>query len=483
MISSLTAVLAACGDDTGDAPAGASSSENSSANEKEGTSAGATSAGNPDPYAQFPLHGLVTGLQLQVRRRPHHDSDVIGWLRLGNRVRTRRMAQRTANCGSGWHPIYPRGFACAGQGLEIDESPPDSELAAPPPNRNAALPYSYWYVKDGMTPEYHRAPSRSEQRRADQFAAHYMELLEQDPTRAAKYLAGELDEEPQKPAVVHRYLDRGFFVAGVGHKIRSQRRFVRTVRSRFVAQSRVIERTGSTFRGIVLDDATTLPIAWATREAHYRIRRDRDDGTRFVKDMELEPIARHTHVTNWQRRINADGTTMHALETEAGERYVRAWFLSVAEKRSRPRRIAEDEPWVHINLDQQTLVMYEGDRPVFATLISSGQEGFNTPTGLFVVQKKYVADTMANIGDGNDERYSIEDVPWAQYFDRSVALHGAFWHTRFGLQRSHGCVNLSPADAQFVFSFLWPHVPDGWLGVQPGNDRKARTSHVWVTAD
>lgn len=466
-------------------PASGSVSESSDGTEGTGAIA-SDSEGNAieDPLAAYPLHGLVTGLQLQVRRRPHPDSEIIGWLRIGNRVRTKGIAQRTEKCSSGWHAIYPKGFACKGQGLLIGDAPPESETETTPPDRSSALPYTYWYVKEDLTPEYHRKPSRGEQVRADRFAARYLELLEDNEDKAKRFRSEELvEDETTKPRVVHRFLDRGFFVAGVASEVRSGRRFIRTVRGRYVPQSRLIQRTGSEFHGVPLDGGESLPIVWARRTAHFRIRRERDDGVRFVKDMEREPIERHARIDGWLRQINEDGKEYHVLETEDGERYVREWFLSVAEARSKPRRVGDDEPWVHINLGRQTLVMYEGERPVFATLVSSGQAGFETPTGLFRIQKKYVADTMANIGDNNDDRYSIEDVPWAQYFDRSIAIHGAFWHTRFGLERSHGCVNLSPADARHVFSVLWPRVPDNWLGVQVAGPHAFPTSHVLVTED
>jgi hypothetical protein len=253
---------------------------------------------------------------------------------------------------------------------------------------------------------------------------------------------------------------------------------VRTVRGRFARKSQLIERTGSDFSGVELGGERSLPVAWAVRGAELRVRRDRADGTvAFVRDLETPPLERHTLVEGWQRRENLGGQVMHVLE---GDRYVREWFLSVAERIDRPREVAEDEPWVHVDLSQQTLVLYEGDTPVFATLVSSGQEGFTTRTGLFTIRRKYVADTMANIGDGNDERYSIEDVPWTQYFEGSLALHGAFWHDQFGLVRSHGCVNLAPRDAHRVFDALWPHVPEGWLGVTTEHGT-FRASHVLVT--
>ena len=51
--------------------------------------------------------------------------------------------------------------------------------------------------------------------------------------------------------------------------------------------------------------------------------------------------------------------------------------------------------------------------------------------------------------------------------DGAVALHGAFWHDGFGQRRSHGCVNLAPADAQFIFDFAPPELPTGWRSVNP----------------
>jgi hypothetical protein len=55
-----------------------------------------------------------------------------------------------------------------------------------------------------------------------------------------------------------------------------------------------------------------------------------------------------------------------------------------------------------------------------------------------------------------------------QYFAAGFALHTAYWHDVFGIARSHGCVNLSPIDAHWLFGFTDPPVPDGWHGVEAG---------------
>ena len=76
------------------------------------------------------------------------------------------------------------------------------------------------------------------------------------------------------------------------------------------------------------------------------------------------------------------------------------------------------------------------------------------------------------------EAYSIDDVPWTQYFSGSVALHGAFWHAGFGQVRSHGCVNLSPYDARWLFGFTAPALPPEWHAVSPTKGTPKGTSIV-----
>jgi lipoprotein-anchoring transpeptidase ErfK/SrfK len=50
------------------------------------------------------------------------------------------------------------------------------------------------------------------------------------------------------------------------------------------------------------------------------------------------------------------------------------------------------------------------------------------------------------------------------YFNEGYALHAAYWHDSFGKPRSHGCINLSPEDARWVFEWSEPQVPEAWHG-------------------
>jgi lipoprotein-anchoring transpeptidase ErfK/SrfK len=130
-----------------------------------------------------------------------------------------------------------------------------------------------------------------------------------------------------------------------------------------------------------------------------------------------------------------------------------------------------EEKWIDIDTTRQLLVAYEGKRPVFVTLVSSGkknladpEKNWTTPPGVYSIREKHVTATM----DGDvaaDGPYSIEDVPWVMYFQGSYALHAAFWHSAFGHPRSHGCVNMSPIDARELFFWTEPHLPRGWHGV------------------
>jgi len=422
---------------------------------------------------EYPMHGLVTGTQIKVRQKADPDATTVGWVRVGARLRLQSEPTKARNCSSGFYAVYPVGFVCAGEGVTVEAKPPASPIALTPPASDAPLPYQYYFVKEPKVPEYHRLPSRDEQRETRDFLARYDELFVKSPEKAAKLLKGELANELKPPLFIRRFLDRGFFIAGAGLEERASRKFVRAVRGSYVKQGSLEERKGSSFQGIEItpsrdavggvSQAASLPVAWAVREAQPFVVRPRDDGSlRLVPAEGHKPYARLTTVP-WIGRERVGDTLFHKLSDGF---YVKAWFLAVAEPIKRPKQIPADAPWVHVNLEQQTLVAYRGDTAVYATLVSSGLEGHDTPIGLFDIKQKYVANGMADLGpEAGDDRYSIDDVPWTQYFSGSIALHGAFWHERFGLQRSHGCVNLAPYDAHRVFNHTWPTVAEGWHGV------------------
>jgi lipoprotein-anchoring transpeptidase ErfK/SrfK len=144
--------------------------------------------------------------------------------------------------------------------------------------------------------------------------------------------------------------------------------------------------------------------------------------------------------------------------------------LHVVNVVARPDGVASKERWIDIDVSEQVLVAYEGDQPVYATLVSTGRPGqaVATPLGVFRVWVKLAYSDMDDLErDDLESNYAIERVPWVQYFEGANGLHAAFWHDDFGRRRSHGCVNLSPRDARFLFEFTSPRLPDGWQAIFP----------------
>ncbi len=115
--------------------------------------------------------------------------------------------------------------------------------------------------------------------------------------------------------------------------------------------------------------------------------------------------------------------------------------------------------WIEVNLFEQTLSVYDSDRLVFATLVSTGVDPFWTRPGIFHIYIKKPTETMSGATEADrSDYYYLEDVPWTMYFDEERALHGAYWHNMFGYQMSHGCVNLSVGDSHWLYN--WANVGD-----------------------
>ncbi|MFT3769565.1 MAG: L,D-transpeptidase [Minicystis sp.] len=130
--------------------------------------------------------------------------------------------------------------------------------------------------------------------------------------------------------------------------------------------------------------------------------------------------------------------------------------------------------WIDVSVLGGTMVAYENDKPVLATLISPGRGGIpeagkdpldtaSTPTGTFRVDGKFVTATM--VSSTNDLLVHTE-VQYVQNFHGPHALHAAYWHDVWGEKKSGGCVNLSPIDAKWLFEWGDPPVPKDWYGLR-----------------
>jgi lipoprotein-anchoring transpeptidase ErfK/SrfK len=119
--------------------------------------------------------------------------------------------------------------------------------------------------------------------------------------------------------------------------------------------------------------------------------------------------------------------------------------------------------WIEINLFEQTIAVYDNYELIFATLIASGLEPFWTQPGLFQIYKKLDSTPMRGAFEADhSDAYYLEDVPWTMYFDQARAIHGAYWRANLGFPQSHGCVNMSIGDAQWIY--FWAEIGD-WVYV------------------
>jgi hypothetical protein len=213
----------------------------------------------------------------------------------------------------------------------------------------------------------------------------------------------------------------------------------------YVQANRVSTFTPSTFVGVELANTPTQPFAWMI----FDMWPSAEAGVPAQKGAPL--LKRYTLVSILEEQPVGDRMWYRI----GPDMWLEQGNLGLVKPITRPAEIGPADQWIEINLYEQTLAAYQGDRMVYATLISSGLPYWQTQPGLFRVWLKVKQAKMSG-RDGHPDYYFLEDVPWTMYFNGQFALHGAYWHDRFGLRHSHGCVNLSPGDSLWLFNWVTP---------------------------
>jgi lipoprotein-anchoring transpeptidase ErfK/SrfK len=281
------------------------------------------------------------------------------------------------------------------------------------------------------------------------------------------------DLRKDKDDILEMRMMKGFYVAIDKTFQWDGRTWYKTTKGLVTPSANFWQTEGSDFHGVEIDgEKVRLPIGWVIggRETAptFEINTETDEvktkGTKKKFEMlQLEYMYRGVRGTDYFQMADGD--------------WVRDAHIRMTTPGKRPPEVGPNERWLDVDISEQTLVVFEGDRPVYATLISSGKESkvkaqdHSTPRGMWRVREKHVVSTMD--GDGSaagDLPYSIEDVPYIMYFHKSYATHGAFWHRNYGVQMSHGCVNLAPLDAKWIFYYADPPVPPGFHGTWSSDD-------------
>jgi lipoprotein-anchoring transpeptidase ErfK/SrfK len=456
------------------------------------TDGGSAPAADGDSEVLPPSVGLAAYFMTNVFAEPRFESKRIGWIRVGQKFEIGPRLPGDDKCRDGFHALTKsRGFVCAGKGIVVGRYPGTLRRGTMPAKRDALVPYDYGYVRADGTPLYRRAPTWAQVREieypeepdagpsdvgsasppAEPGAEGEGEAVPQPvspPPPTQEPVEEEEDEDEDEELDTHgglivRRMQEGFILSIDRQLGEWPNLLYRTIRGQWVNARKIHKMRPTTFRGVeIAREGPSMPVAFAAGRARARFERntkgrilqkgqvDRHFG--FVVAQEIE-----------ERRVR----WLQALDGS----FFRAQGLTIVRPATPPPDLAEGEKWIDVDIPHQTLVAYEGTRAVYATLVSSGSEsrGFATPPGSFRIKSKHVTFTMDGDMEG-DGAYSIEDVPYVMYYDLNYALHAAFWHSYFGRQRSHGCVNLSAADARWLFDWVEPALPEGWYGVWSTDD-------------
>ena len=103
--------------------------------------------------------------------------------------------------------------------------------------------------------------------------------------------------------------------------------------------------------------------------------------------------------------------------------------------------------WIEVNLSEQRVYAWEGDVLMNSFLVSTGTWATPTVTGTFKIWHKTPMQDMSG------PCYYLPDVPYVMYFYKDYGMHGTYWHNNFGTPMSHGCVNLTIPDSQWLYNF------------------------------
>ncbi|HET9955459.1 MAG TPA: L,D-transpeptidase [Polyangiaceae bacterium] len=336
--------------------------------------------------------------------------------------------QRGPGCEGLWLQVGPSAFVCE-SGVRLSKLAP-LRASEREPSLTSGLPYRYFYVARDGSFGYRGLETAEEGVPDAQFQPGFALAI----TRVAQHPNGDPFGLTQ----------RGFWVP-----------------LRDLSEAHAIE-----FRGADWSDE----LAWVTHEA-APVFAEVSRSSEAQRELRREPgvtLPRLTQLRVLERR--AVGGTQYARIAQ--ERWLLSAHVTQPRAAAPPEELRTGERWLDVDLSQQTLVAYAGTLPVFATLISSGRgrEGSDTatPRGVHRVWVKLRTSDMSNLDDAKArENYALEAVPWVMFFEKGYGLHGTFWHSRFGEVRSHGCVNLTPRDAERLFHWTSPRLLPGWTAVFP----------------
>ncbi len=477
----------------------------------------------PVPAASGPKLVAVKPIVV-VRDRPSPNGKAIGTLRAGAQVSRATEPYSKRNCAGGWYPVRPRGFVCAGDDASIDTTHPVALWFGAGPALDRALPYRYARAKKGETVLYAKVPTHDEQLAAEPklgegknkekevrplgVGANDLPLGETFlPTGVAvlqpsaegvgpdgyrttasifKFtgppaLQASLVVGTSLGALENRLVKAksgvalvGSFVAGEGLE---ERRYGITPEGHFIPIDRLGEALGSTWHGVDVSKGS-LPLAFAIRNPHAWSLGKGDESERLDEEFESKEAVRLSG-----RFRTVEGTLFY--ETAENHGWVRHKdFVMVLPRHKFPDFAEGTQKWIDISLANQTLIAWEGHRPMFATLISSGQDRLGDPAsgvaatlqGQFRIRTKLISRTLEDAEVRGE--FSVAEAPWVLEFADGFAITGSYWQSTFGDSTNFHNVTMTPIDAHWLWHWTDVALPEGWHGVTVPEDASSPIVYI-----
>lgn len=431
-----------------------------------------------------------------VYPKPSKSTTQIGYIRVGHSVRIRAGTKPEVGpgCAGGFYAVEPRGYVCLDRSATLDPTGRyTSAMSGLVPSTDAS---PYHFALSNGTPMYRRLPTRDEWLKEERFLGapgthaplswgnkgHEVLALDSLPEVDGElpwFFANGGSVGSAKPlGLVRRQIPLGSMLAYVRVFEHAGRRWLVSADGTVVPADRTRPFKESNFEGVELSAKLQLPLGWFREgpAAQYRL-----DGDKLVKTEGAWQRLEHVAIDGARQAMSQAGESFLPTKSRGkqGGLWVReADVVRVDAREKLPWGITGQDKWLWMSISRGTLVAYQGERPVFSTLVSPGVGGVpvkgrdpvkysTTPMGIYRITYKHVAATMSP-EQGEDRSFWIADVPYTQYFNAPFALHVAYWHDTFGKGMSAGCVNLSPRDGKRLFGFTDPVVPADWNGAAAG---------------